>query len=142
MTSLRTLIAISLLTGLTQLAVAQEAKAPRVAPAEAKDHIGQLATVCGKVVDTGVAGNGLLGHGRPVSFYLDQPQQNPVFYFVLFSTGSGGPDDVVKAKELIKAYDGKNVCIAGKIQALPAGGGGPFIMVADRSHVKVQTNAK
>jgi hypothetical protein len=138
MTSIRTLIVMICMTGLAPLAFGQSATSatpPRVAPADAKKHLGETATVCGKVVDTQkVPKYGIGGHGKPVSFDLDQPEPNPVFYFVTFGAQPRGP------QEAIAAYQGKRVCVTGTITATPAGE--PFIMAADRSPIKPQPEGK
>ena len=79
------------MTALAPLAFGQSAPSapsatpPRVAPADAKNHMNETVTVCGKVVDSRKLGRyGLGGHGKPVSFDLDQPESNSVFYFVTF----------------------------------------------------------
>ncbi len=139
MTSIRTLIVTICMASLATLAFAQNsqtaptAATPRVAPADAKSHAGETATVCGKVVDNRIAKYGLSGRGKPVSFDLDQPEPNPVFFFVAFGSQPDGP------QEAIAAYQGKQVCVTGKI-SMPAET--PFIMAADRSQIKVQTANK
>ena len=116
---------------LLPLAFGQEAAPLRITASEAKNHVGQNATVCGKVVDTKVSKYGLAGHGKPVTFDLDQPEPNPVFSFVAFGTAPDGPSEV------IAAYNDKGVCVAGKITVAPAGGP-PFILAPDRSQVKLE----
>lgn len=146
MTIMRMLIALACLTVFSAVAVAQNAATPapaqgsaaapvRVAPTDAKNHIGDTATVCGKVVDTKVPKYGIAGHGKPVSFDLDQAEPNPIFYFVAFAPPPAGPEEV------IAAYKDKRVCVTGKITHLPAGGA-PFIMAADRSQIKPDDTAK
>jgi hypothetical protein len=116
-------------------AFAQDAKTPRFTSADAKNHVGEVVTVCGKVADSKVLRYGLPGHGKPVNFDLDQPQPNAVFYFTTFGTQDGGP------QEAVTAYDGKKVCVTGKIDKVP-GSDTPFIMAADRSKIKVEEDAK
>ncbi len=54
---MKTLIVMLFMTGLLALAFAQSARAPaHVTPADAKNHIGETAVVCGKVVDAKVPG--------------------------------------------------------------------------------------
>ncbi len=110
-----------------------ESAAPRVNVSDVKNHIGEMGTVCGKVVDAKVAKYGISGRGKPVSFYLEQPESNPVFYFVAFGTQEGG------AQEAISAYQGKQVCVSGKITQAATG---PFIMAADRAQIKAQPEQK
>ena len=120
-------------TALAPFAGAQNAAPTRVAPADAKNHVGETAMVCGKVVDTTTSKYGIAGHGKPVTFDLDQPEPNPVFYFVAFGTEAGGP------QEVIAAYKGKRVCVTGKITMT---NGAPFILAPDRTQIKVQAEDK
>ena len=135
MTTIRNFIVIMCMAGLSLLAYAQGAAAPppRIAPTEAKSHVGDTMMVCGKVVDTKISKYGLAGRGKPVSFDLDQPEPNPVFFFVAFGAEPGGPE------EAITAYKGKSVCVTGKIVVT---GGVPYIMADDRARVKLQTTGK
>ena len=128
-------IVMMCMTGLLPLVFAQSAPPPRINPADAKNHIGETATVCGKVVDTKVPKYGIAGHGKPVSFDLDRPEPNPVFYFIAFGAQPSDP------QEAVAAYNGKRVCVTGKITTVPAGGP-PFIMAADRSQIKPQPEDK
>jgi hypothetical protein len=105
----------------------------RVAPADAKNHIGTLAIVCGKVVDAQIGDPGLSGHGKPITFDLDAPPPKPVFTFVTFGVKPGG---FPEARALVAAYQGKQVCVTGKIMD------GPFIFAVDPSQVKVQAENK
>ncbi len=118
---------------LATIAFAQNAAPARVNPADAKNHLGEVASVCGKVVDAKVSKYGIGGRGKPVSFDLDQPEPNPVFYFVAFGTQPEGP------QEAVSAYQGKLVCVTGKITEASSG---PFIMAADRSQIKLQPEKK
>jgi hypothetical protein len=132
MTIIRTLIVMMCMTVVSALAFAQSAPPPpRITPTEAKSRAGDTATVCGKVVDTKVSRYGLAGRGKPVTFDLDQPEPNPVFYFVTF--GTTGPE------EAIAAYKGKSVCVTGKITMQA---GVPYIMAADRAQIKVPAESK
>ncbi len=133
MKTMKTLIVSICMTGLLPLAFAQSAPPPRVTPADAKNNIGETAMVCGKVVDTKTSRYGIGGHGKPVTFDLDQPEPNPVFYFVTFGAEPGGPE------EALAAYKDKRVCVTGKIRAQA---GTPFIMAEDRSLIKPQPENK
>src|SRR5271156_137564 len=112
---MKTLTFAGFMTILSALAFAQTAPAARLAPADAKAHVGETATVCGKVVDTKIFKYGIGGRGKPVNFDLDQPEPNPVFYFVAFGKQPDGPD------EAVAAYKGKQVCVTGKISTGPSG---------------------
>jgi hypothetical protein len=132
--TMKNLIVVICLMGFSVLALAQEKTPPKVAPADAKNHVGEMATVCGKVVDNKVGKYGIAGHGKPVTFHLDQPEPNTVFYFVTFGGEQpGGPDEVVSA------YKDKRVCVTGKITTTSTG---PFIMAADRTQIKTQPEDK
>jgi len=130
---MKTLISLVFLTLLLTLASAQDKPPVKVSPAEAKSHAGEVATVCGKVVDAKVNKYGIADHGKPVLLYLDQPESNPGFYFVTFGSKDGGPE------EAIKAFKDKSVCVTGKITLAS---NMPYIMAADRSNVKIQTENK
>ena len=131
--NMKNLIVVACMVGLSALALAQTSAPPKVNPADAKNHVGEAATVCGKVVDAKVSKYGISGHGKPVTFDLDQPEPNPVFYFVTFGSQSGGPD------EAIAAYKDKRVCVTGKITEASSG---PFIMAADRAQIKSESAGK
>ena len=135
MTNMNALIVMMCMTGLSPLALAQSATPPRIAASEAKKHAGETVTVCGKVVDTKIPKYGLAGRGKPVTFDLDQPEPKPVFFFVAFGSQAGGP------KEAVAAYEGKRVCVTGKIETT-AEPPVPFIMAADRSQIKPQPEDK
>jgi hypothetical protein len=122
------------MAGLLPFALAQNPAPPRIAAADAKSYVGKKATVCGKVVDTQIRKNALSGYGFPVSFDLDQPEPDIVFYFVAF-----GKED--RPQEAVEAYQGKRVCVTGKVNMMPSGGP-PFIMAADRSQIKPDAASK
>ena len=143
MTSTRTLItmvcALAMLcaVGVAPLAWAQSApSAPpvKVTPTDAKNHVGVLATVCGKIVDAQIGDPGVAGFGKPVTFDIDEPRANPVFYFVTFGAKPGGMEE---AQELIDAYKGKQVCVTGKINK-GNGNAAPFIFAVDHTQFKSQ----
>jgi hypothetical protein len=135
MTPMRNLILMMCVTGLASFALSQDTTPRRITAADAKNHIGETAIVCGKVVGTSLPKYGIAGRGKPVSFYLDQPEANPVFYFIAFGAQPGGP------AEVIAAYQDKRVCVTGKIDTVPSGGP-PFIMAADRSQIKTEAAGK
>jgi hypothetical protein len=119
----------TIMLGLSALALAQAAPS-NVTPADAKNHVGETVIICGKVVDAKVNKYAIPDHGKPVMLDLDQPEPDPVFYFVTFGTKDGGPD------EAIAAYKGKSVCVTGKVTEAS---GKPYIMAADRTNIKVKT---
>lgn len=131
---MRKLIVMMCMVALLPLALAEEKKSPRIPPTDAKNHVGETAIVCGKVVDIKVAKYGLSGHGKLVVFDIDQPEPNPVFTFMTFGSKEGGP------QEAIDAYKDKNVCVTGSITKPPSGP--PSIFVLDRTAVAVAPDAK
>jgi hypothetical protein len=132
MTNSKTLILMTCIAGLLPLAAAQSPAPPRITTAEVKNHPGEMVIVCGKVVDSRISRYGLAGHGKPVTFYLDEPE-HPAFSFVTFGSEAGTNPDEAQA-----AYQGKRVCVTGKITMATV----PYIMVSDRSQIKTQPNDK
>jgi hypothetical protein len=129
MKTMRSWIAAIGMMSLLPLALAETPAAPPLTPANAKSHIGETVSVCGKVVEAKIGKYGLVGRGKVVTFFMDQPEANQVFYFVSFGTKEGGP------QEAVAAYQGKSVCVAGKIAETS---GVPFIMAADRTQIKIR----
>lgn len=113
--------------------VAQNARPPHVDPPDAKNHVGETAVVCGKVVDAKISKYGIGGRGKPVTFDIDQPEPNQVFYFVTFGSPGDNPE------EAVSAYQGKHVCVTGKISTAASG---PYILAADRSQIKTDAAGK
>ena len=133
MTSFRIALVTFCATALAALALAENNTPPQISPNDAKNYIGQTATVCGKVVDTKVPKYGIAGHGKPVSLFLNQPEADAVFYFVAFGSK---PDD---PQEVVTTYGGKRVCVTGQVNQVS---GKTFIMASDRSQIKPDTSAK
>lgn len=83
------------------------AQAPTLSAAEAKDHVGETATVCGAVASTRYAAQ---SRGRPTFLNLDAPYPNHVFTVVIWgearSTFPQPPEAV---------YSGKRICVTGAI---------------------------
>jgi DNA/RNA endonuclease YhcR with UshA esterase domain len=74
--------------------------------AEAKDHVGETATVCGNVVSTRYASS---TKGQPTFLNLDKPYPNQVFTVVIWGSNRskfGTPET---------DYKGKRVCVTGEI---------------------------
>ncbi len=93
---------------------------------EAKAHIGEQATVCGKVVSTRWAEN---SHGNPTFLNFDQPYPDQVFTLVIWGS------DRAKFGEPETAYRGKHVCVTGKISAFK---GLPEVVATEPSQIKTQ----
>ena len=74
--------------------------------AQAKNHIGEQVTVCGKVVSSRYAES---SHGAPTFLNFDQPYPNQVFTMVIWGS------DRSKFDEPETKYRGKQTCVTGKI---------------------------
>src|SRR6476620_10630518 len=73
------LAALMLFAALVQPAFAQK----RLTTAEAREHIGEVATVCGTVVSTRYAAS---TKGKPTFLNLDKPYPNQVFTIVIWGS--------------------------------------------------------
>lgn len=89
---------------------------------EAADHIGENATVCGKIVDT-MPYNGITILGMGVA---------------VMESGAVGIEipDSMKDKLPEGLYVGKEICVTGEIYKNPSGGGS--IKVTDASQIKAE----
>lgn len=88
------------------LATALEER-PVYAPAEAADHVGEPAVVCGRVVDATFAER---TGGQPTYLNFDRPYPDQVFTVVIWGRHRpkfGRPEDY---------YLGQDVCVSGRIQ--------------------------
>ena len=93
---------------------------------KAKDHLGEQATVCGKVVSTLYADT---SRGRPTFLNFDEPYPNQIFTLLIWGK------DRPKFGDPETAYRGKQVCASGKIESYKDV---PEIIASDPSQVKVQ----
>ena len=119
---LRVRIAVLLLSFgfLTHLALAQK----RISTSEAKDHVGEVATVCGEVASTHYAPS---TKGQPTFLNLDKPYPNPIFTILIWGSNRskfGAPET---------DYKGKRVCATGKITEYR---GAPEIVANDPGQIK------
>jgi len=93
---------------------------------DAKAHVGEQATVCGKVVSTRWAES---SRGSPTFLNLDQPYPNQIFTLVIWGS------DRSKFGEPETAYRGKRICVTGKINAFK---GVPEVVASEPSQIKAQ----
>ena len=108
-------LAVALAVLLSLVALAQK----RLSAAEAKDHFGENATVCGEVASTQYAAS---SKGQPTFLSLDKPYPNQPFTIVIWGDNRskfGAPES---------GYKGKNICVSGKITVYA---GLPEIVVDD-----------
>ena len=78
-------------------------------PYEARNHVGESATVCGEVVSTEYAES---SKGRPTLINLDEPYPRQVFTIVIW-----GEDRPKFAQAPERAYDSKRLCVTGSISS-------------------------
>jgi DNA/RNA endonuclease YhcR with UshA esterase domain len=98
----------------------------RLSAAEAKEHFGENATVCGEVVTTRYADS---TKGQPTFLNLDKPYPNQVFTIVIWGNNRskfGKPEDDFK---------GKRICVSGKITAYA---GLPEIFADDPKQIRIE----
>ena len=88
---------------LTTLLLAQ----PSLTPVEAKAHVGEMATVCGKVVSARFAESSTR---QPTFLNLDQPFPKQIFTVVIFGSDRG------KFGEPEKAFLNQTICATGTIE--------------------------
>lgn len=121
--SATTLIAIFCAT-LIWSALAEAQKS--ISAAEGKDHIGDRITVCGQVASTHFADR---SKGQPTFINLDKPYPNQIFTVLIWGSDRpkfGTPEQI---------YDGKHVCVTGKISVYR---GVPEIITNDPSQISVR----
>ena len=96
------IVAMSLATLIIEPALAQK----KLIASEAKDHVGETATVCGNVVSTRYAAS---TKGQPTFLNLDKPYPNQIFSIVIWGSNRSkfGRPEV--------DYAGKRICVTGKI---------------------------
>ena len=98
----------------------------KLSATEAKDHIGQQATVCGKVASTQYA---LASRGKPTFLNLDKPYPNQVFTVLIWGENRekfGTPEE---------RYRDKQVCVTGKITEYR---GASEIVLSDPRNIELQ----
>jgi hypothetical protein len=105
---------------------ALQAQTKKLTTAEAKDHVGDRATVCGKVVSTHYAKS---SKGEPTFLNLDEPYPKEVFTVLIWGSDRekfGAPED---------AYKGLRVCVTGKITSYR---GRPEMVATVRGQIEIQ----
>ena len=107
-------------------ASAAAAQAARLTSKEAKYHVGEKATVCGKVVGIHFVSS---GKGQPTFIHFDEPYPDQIFTLVIWGSDRpkfGRPEEIYRDKEL---------CVTGKITIYL---GIPEIVATAPSQVQVQ----
>ncbi len=94
--------------------------------AEAKDHVGETATVCGAVASARYAAS---SRGQPTFLNLEQPYPNQLFTVVIWGSARGA---FPTAPEV--AYHAKRICVTGLIDTYR---GSPQIVVHGPAPIRV-----
>ena len=100
-----------------------------ITAAEAKDHVGERATVCGQVVSTHLAAR---SRGTPTFINLDKPYPNQIFTIVIWGS------DRAKFGNPEQAYQGKQVCVTGTISSYR---GVAEVVARDPSQLKIRAGS-
>jgi len=103
-----------------------QAQTGHISAAEAKNHIGEKATVCGNVVSTHYAAR---SKGNPTFLNLDEPYPRQIFTILIW--GSDRP----KFGDPEAEYGDKQVCVTGKITSYR---GAPEIVASDPSQIEIR----
>jgi hypothetical protein len=102
------------------------AQTKKITAAEAKDHIGDRATVCGKVASTHYAKS---SKGEPTFLNLDEPYPKEIFTILIWGSDRG------KFGTPESEYRSLRVCVTGKITTYR---GVPEIVVSEREQIEIQ----
>ena len=97
-----------------------------ISAAEAKNHVGERATVCGEVASTHYAAS---SRGSPTFINLDKPYPSQIFTVLIWGTNRS------KFGDLEEAYRSKHICVTGKISDYK---GAPEIIAYEPSQIKIQ----
>jgi DNA/RNA endonuclease YhcR with UshA esterase domain len=124
----RTLLLLCLL-GSATLFWARAASAETTAASGAKNHIGEKATVCGKVVSAHYAAR---SRSQPTFLNLDKPYPQQIFTIVIWGF------DRPKFAEPEAKYQGKSVCVTGEIKEYR---GVPEVVASAPAQIRVQKYA-
>jgi hypothetical protein len=119
-----TRLLLTILTGIVLLSPLQAQK--KLTAAEAKEHFGETATVCGPVVSTRYAES---SKGQPTFLNLDKPYPNQIFTVVIWGNNRS------KFKTPEEDYKDKRICVTGKITAYD---GLPEIIADDPKQIHIE----
>ena len=111
---------------LATFVVRVQSQVKKLTAVEAKDHIGEQATVCGKVASSRYAAT---TRGKPTFLNLDKPYPTQIFTVLIWGENRekfGAPEE---------KYRDKQVCVTGKITEYR---GAPEIVVSDPQSIDVQ----
>jgi hypothetical protein len=128
---MRNLILFACLSGWS-LSIGETKELRRLTAKEAQEHVGETATVCGRVVAARISRYEVGNRGKPITLYLDKPEPDPLFFFMTW-----GPDPA-KLEQTKASYEGKQVCVTGKIMQKMT----PHILATEPSQITVQAEGK
>lgn len=97
-----------------------------ISAADAKNHIGEKATVCGRVASTHFAAN---SRGKPTFINLDEPYPNQIFTVVIWGSDRSNFGDPESA------YRNKHICVSGVIESYR---GVPQIVARESQQIRSQ----
>jgi|SRR5215470_14336365 len=104
----RRLLTGLLAAGLCLAGASSADESRRLHAKEAKEHVGEVAAVCGVVVSANYSAR---TKGQPTFLNLDEPYPTPVFTIVIWGT------DRAKFGEPERTYQGKKICVTGQIKS-------------------------
>ncbi len=97
-----------------------------ISAAEAKDHLGENATVCGKVVSARYANK---TKGEPTFLNLDKPYPKQIFTILIWG------NDRLKFGNPSSRYNDQSLCVTGKIMSYR---GTPEIVATNPDQVEIR----
>jgi hypothetical protein len=115
----RTTCLTTLAIGLLGASITMLGQGKKLTTTEAKDHVGEQATVCGRVASGRYAAT---TRGKPTFLDLDKPYPDQLFTVLIWGENRakfGAPEE---------SYRNKNICITGRIQSYR---GEPEIIASD-----------
>lgn len=122
------LVCLAVALALTLLIIQPTLAQKKLTAAEAKDHVGETATVCGSVASTRYASS---TKGQPTFLNLDKPYPNQIFTVVIWGSNRAkfGTPEV--------DYRGKQICVTGKITEYR---GIPEVSANEPAQIAVEAN--
>jgi hypothetical protein len=115
-----------ILLALLALSLYTAAQNKKITAPEAKDHIGEIETVCGKVASTHFAPG---SKGQPTFLNLDEPYPKEIFTILIWGS------DRAKFGAPETKYRDARVCVTGKIANYR---GKPEIVATESSQITAQ----
>ncbi len=112
------------------LLTAEPVQAATLTPEQAKDHIGETATVCGVVATATYAAR---TRGAPTFLNLGQPYPRHIFTAVIWGS------ERLKFGQPEVTYQGKRICVTGRIQSYRDR---PEIILKDPGQLTIEGGSK